>query len=326
MSQSCPLCGVAEHETVSGNDRHGNPLTTILCLGCGIITNDPIPNDEQLAAFYRTDYRKDYKGSVEPRMRQVWRNFGRLESHFIANRAIYADRKTCLDLGSGSGEFMYLAGALGIDCVGIEPNEGYANYTCDKLGLKVSNQTLEETSYDDGSFDLIRLSHVLEHMRDPVRSLKVLHRWLSEDGLLYIEVPNIELDAENKMQAKMFHFGHIFNFNPVTLRLAAGLAGFAEIEDSAARLSHSTCGFFKKDIHLFQKPDTLSQNAIRMKAAMDKHNSRTLPTPPEGSASARFISTLSMRIAELVNSRRYPDHLSIAAASAKRLKAALKSA
>lgn len=325
MNRRCALCGDNGHETVSKFDRHGKPLTTVLCMGCGSITNDPISSDEELAAFYSTDYRKAYKGSLEPRMRQVFRNFGRVENHLFRNRDIYAGRRKCLDLGSGSGEFMYLAKELDIECIGVEPNQGYAHYSREKLGLNILNQTLEDTNFADGSFDLIRLSHVLEHMRDPVRSLKVLRQWLSEDGVLYIEVPNIEVDAERKMQGKLFHFGHIFNFNPVTLRLAAGLAGFVEIEPSAMRLSRTTSGFFRKDTNDYQLPGALGENAIRLKALMNKHNSRTLPTPAESTPLKRFISRLSMRVGELVNACRYRDHVSIALASAKRLNARLKS-
>ncbi len=128
-SDPCRLCGETDHVVVSRTDCHGNALETVLCMGCGVITNDPIPSDEELAAFYRTDYRMQYKGAKKPRKRQVWRNFKRIESHFAVNRDMYAGHRTCLDLGSGSGEFMLMAEALGMDCIGIEPNEVYARYS-----------------------------------------------------------------------------------------------------------------------------------------------------------------------------------------------------
>lgn len=326
MNRPCALCGETKHEIVSEIDRHGNPLRTILCLGCGVITNSPIPSDVELTAFYRKDYRKHYKGSTEPSLRQVWRNLGRIEDHLLANREIYGDRKNCLDLGSGSGEFMFLAGAIGMNCIGVEPNEGYANYSREKLGLSVTNKTLEEMDFKEGSFDLIRLSHVLEHMRDPVRSLKVLNRWLSDDGLLFIDVPNIENEASHKMHGRMFHFGHIYNFNPMTLRLAAGLAGFAEIEQSAARLAHVTSAFFRKNHGTFLKPDGLLENANKTKRAMDAHNARTFPKPEKGNAITGFFSKLGVRINEITKSALYRSHRSIADASAKRLKDRLKNA
>ncbi len=312
MSKPCQLCGSTQHETVSDFDRHDKPLKTVICMGCGIITNEPIPTDAELAAFYRTDYRKDYKGAAEPRMRQVWRNFRRLEKHLTDNRDIYEGHRKCLDLGSGSGEFMFLAGKLGIGCTGVEPNVDYSAYCRDKLGLNVMTQTLEEARFADGSYDLIRLSHVLEHMRQPVRSLKLLHRWLSDDGVLYIEVPDIERDAELKMRGHIFHFGHIFNFNPVTLRLAAGMAGFEELPVSRTRLGSTTGGFFGKAKTPFVMPADLKDNAQRLKVAMDAHNSRTIPKPKQGTALGRLFSTVGLRLKEIMAARRFSTHRDIA--------------
>jgi 2-polyprenyl-3-methyl-5-hydroxy-6-metoxy-1,4-benzoquinol methylase len=320
MNSACLLCGTDKHHVVSEKDRHGNPLRTILCAGCGIITNDPIPSDEELANFYKKDYRTDYKGTPEPRMRQVWRNFGRMEQHMLENRDVYASGMKGLDLGSGSGEFMFLANAIGIQCQGIEPNEGYANYCRSKLGLNVANQTLEETVFAAKSFNLIRLSHVLEHMRDPVRSLKVLHNWLNDDGILYIEVPDIEAEAARKMHGKMFHFGHLYNFNPVTLRLATALAGFEELPQTASRLAKTTGVFFVKAKDAAAIPHHLAQNASAMKNAMDGHNERHLPKPKGGSAAGRLVAVVSMRLREMLQAQRFSQHREIADHFAARLK------
>ncbi len=320
MARACPLCSAIDHQVVSEKDRHGNPLRTILCMGCGIITNDPIPSDEELAAFYKKDYRTDYKGTPEPRMRQVWRNFARLEAHILANRDVYKAGMKCLDLGAGSGEFMFLAKSIGLDCTGVEPNEGYAEYCRKKLELDVANQTLEETNFADSSFDLIRLSHVLEHMRDPVRSLKVLHGWLKDDGILYIEVPDIEAEAAQKMPGTMFHFGHLFNFNPVTLRLAAGLAGFEELPQTAKRLGKSTGAFFRKAKSGAVLPTNLAANAAFMKAAMDGHNARHLPQPKSGSAIGRFVGTVATRTKEVLQALKFAEHRQIAYHFAAHLK------
>jgi SAM-dependent methyltransferase len=320
MANICPLCGATDHHLVSTKDRHGNALRTILCAGCGIITNDPIPTDDELATFYKKDYRTDYKGTPEPRMRQVWRNFDRMEQHMLANRLVYSSGMKCLDLGAGSGEFLFLANAMGMHSIGVEPNEAYAKYCHSKLGLEVASQTLEETRFADASFGLIRLSHVLEHMRDPVRSLKVLYDWLQADGILYIEVPDIEAEAARKMHGKMFHFGHIFNFNPVTLRLAAALAGFEELPQTAERLGASTGAFFVKKNGNAALPASLIANAAIMKLAMDGHNARQLPQPKGGSALGRFLKIVSLRLKEMIYARRFTNHRNIADHFAEELK------
>jgi SAM-dependent methyltransferase len=320
MPNACQLCGSDEFESVSERDRHGAPLKTVLCLGCGSITNDPIPGDDELAAFYRSDYRTQYKGAAQPRMRQIWRNFGRLRHHLADNRTFYAGKNNCLDLGSGSGEFMYMAGAIGIDCVGVEPNAGYAAYARETLGLNVLAQTLEETSFGDRQFDLIRLSHVMEHMRDPVRSLKVLRNWLADDGVLYIEVPNIRAEAAQKMRGKMFHYGHIFNFSPATFRAAAARAGFEEHPESRRRYREATGGFFTKGKAITQAEAANPDNARIMSAAMRAHNTRLLPEPENQSAIGRGFSSVKRRLSEIVAARRYTSPRAIADHFAAQLK------
>ncbi|MCU0830978.1 MAG: class I SAM-dependent methyltransferase [Rhizobiaceae bacterium] len=312
MAAPCPLCGGTEHEKVSSRDRHGNPLVSVLCLGCGVITNDPIPTDAELAAFYTRDYRKSYKGAAIPSKRQVWRNFGRLVAHFEANTGFYRAPITGLDLGAGSGEFLFLAKVKGLHFIGVEPNEDYAHYCRDMLGLDVRTNLLEELTFPEASFDMIRLSHVLEHMRDPVRSLKTLSSWLKPGGLLYIEVPQTDDEARRKLRGRMFHFGHIFNFDPFTLRLAAARAGLVEAPDAAARLAGTTGTFFVKGDAVSPPPDACRANAARARSFMADHNARTVPAPKDGNAVSRLVSTLAARSAEALAARRFKTHRAIA--------------
>lgn len=323
--EPCRLCGGLEKIPVSQKDRHGNPLETVLCAGCGVVTNRPIPNDEELATFYREKYRKEYKGLSTPRMRQVWRNFRRENAHIESHWEIYRNRKNCLDLGSGSGEFMFLLKSLGIKCLGVEPDQDYSAYCRERLGLDIRTQTLEETDFPDGSFDFIRLSHVLEHMPDPVRSLKTLQRWLADDGVLYLETPNIEAEAGRKIRGSMFHFGHIFNFNPFTLRLAAKGAGLQEAPECAAKLADATGTFFVKRAINELPLEGADINAKRMKTAMDEHNHRVIPKPTNESAAGRFFKMAGLRLSEIFASRKFSDHRSIAEHFGKKIVQSCKS-
>jgi SAM-dependent methyltransferase len=279
-------------------DRHGDPLTTVLCLGCGMVRNDPVPSEEDLAAFYRSRYRESYKGASEPRPRQIWRNFNRLNDHFLGFRDVYARGGQWLDLGAGSCEFTFLALRTGARVTAVEPHAGYAAYAARRLGVEVLQQRLEECSFPGPSFDLIRLSHVLEHMRDPVAALRRLAGWLRPEGVLYVEVPDIEADARNKLRGRLFHFGHIHNFNPVLLRHVAGLAGLVELPQTQAR-SAGRCGaFFVAGEGGAMDAAMLAANATRMQAAMAAHNARTLPAPKERTALGRFGTTLGLRLRE----------------------------
>lgn len=323
MAEGCVLCGATGTEVVSRMDRHGQPLVTVLCSGCGVLRNEPVPTAEELDRFYRKDYRESYKGATEPRLRQVWRNLERLKVHFIEFRDIYARGGDWLDLGAGSGEFTFLAKHLGAEMTAVEPNEGYAAYCREKLGLDVAGRTLEECNFPEGRFDLIRLSHVLEHMRDPVASLTTLRGWLRPGGVLYIEVPNIEAEARNKMPGRMFHYGHIYNYNPLALRHVAARAGLVECPETAARSAGRCAAFFTAGEGGLQRDEALIANANRMREAMRGHNSRRLPEPEEGTVLGRFLRTMSSRLREARAGQRMKTHRAIADAAAADLERSL---
>ena len=233
------------HEVVSEKDRHGAPLRTVICMETGLVRNDPIPGDEELAKFYSEDYRTSYKGAAKPRKRQIIRNFRRVAGHIRQFRDVLDPAKKVLDVGAGSGEFAYLMTELGKDVVGIEPNAGYAAYCREDLGLDIRTAHLAPDLFEAGQFDLIRLNHVLEHLNDPEKYLSMIAQWLAPGGVLYVEVPNIETYAREKSKGNMFHYGHIFNFNPWTLRTAAALAGLDEVPETMERCRDTTGVFFR---------------------------------------------------------------------------------
>lgn len=234
------------HEVVSETDRRGQALRTVICMETGLVRNDPVPADAELARFYVEDYRIAYKGAAKPRRRQILRNFRRVASHVRTFRDVYAAATRVLDVGAGSGEFAYLMERLDKRVKGVEPNVSYAAYCREELKLDVLTAHLAPDLFEPGQFDLIRLSHVLEHLNNPVKYLVQIASWLKPSGVLYVETPNIETDCREKSLGNLFHYAHIFNFNPWTLRACAGLAGLAEAPETAQRSAGATCVFFRR--------------------------------------------------------------------------------
>lgn len=260
------------HELVSETDRHGKPLRTLICMETGLVRNDPVPSDEELTQFYAEDYRIAYKGAAKPRRRQVLRNFRRAAEYVRTFRDVLEPAAHVLDVGAGSGEFAYLMTRLGKTVKGIEPNSAYATYCREALGLDVHTAHLSPDLFPPEQFDLIRLNHVLEHLNDPIAYLQQIAIWLKEPGLLYIEVPNIEVYCREKSRGGMFHYAHIFNFNPWTLRACAGLAGLTEAPETAQHTSGSTGVFFKRDVSAAQSIATENpENAQQVRAMIGAH-------------------------------------------------------
>jgi SAM-dependent methyltransferase len=135
-------------------------------------------------------------------------------------------------VGSGGGEFLYLLEKLGCDASGIEPNEGYAGYAKSEYQLNIKNGFLQNTQFEENSFDMVTLWHVFEHMDNPLDALKKIHSYLATNGVLVIEVPNVESACQ--WPGNTFHTAHLYSFNQLTLSRMAESAGFEMIEKLTA--------------------------------------------------------------------------------------------
>ncbi len=280
-------------------DRNGDPLETILCLGCGLVSHGAVPGNVELRNFYSKRYRLAYKGAWEPRRRQILRNFNYVSSFFDRHGDILRTAEKVLDVGSGSGEFLFFCKELDLDVVGIEPNERYAAFSRQKYGVDVRTGTLDDVSFDEKSFDFIRINHVLEHTNRPVDVLAKLRSWLTDDGVLFVAVPDIQRYATHKSGKNLFHSGHIFNFNSWTLRACAGLAGFSVISGE-----DSTKVLFRKDYAWTCADVANTGNAQRVQHALE--TSRSAAMVPR-----RMARKLLVHIREAQKALRYRDPVSI---------------
>lgn len=141
------------------------------------------------------------------------------------------DDSSFLDFGTGMGYFMHAVSAQFDTVVGTEINETRADFVRTKLGFEVywGIEHLRE-EFDTGSFDVVTMFHVLEHLPDPIRSLREIRDLLSSDGLLIIEVPNHEdwmLSISSAYTDFYYQDAHAWYFDPQTLRAALNKAGFS---------------------------------------------------------------------------------------------------
>ena len=219
----CNLCHGREVTVLSGRSRSGKPLRTVCCTGCGLVWSDPRPHDAR--RFYEDEYRLDYKQTFEPRPRHVLRA-GRVALDRAAKiRDLLARPRRALDIGSGGGEFAYLLATLGHDVHGVEPNRGYAQYAAREYGLDIQRGFVDEAELPEAGFDLVTIWHVLEHTEDPHAVLRRLRRALRPDGVLVVEVPNVEATCQSPRSS--FHEAHLYTFSPLTLEALARRAGLA---------------------------------------------------------------------------------------------------
>ncbi len=242
-SSQCNLCGSTEYEILSKIGRENEPLNTVICTKCGLVWSHPFPIDPYI--YYQKHYRIRYKGTHVPKKKHIFRAARAAVGRFNLLKHLLKPRWRVLEVGSGGGEFLYLLNKLGYDAFGIEPNEGYAEYAKNEYQLNIKTGFLQNTQFEENSFDMVTMWHVFEHMDNPADILKKIHSFLATDGLLVIEVPNVEAICSSPRNA--FHVAHLYNFNQSTLSRMAERVGFTVVEKSKPGDEGNIFQIFKKN-------------------------------------------------------------------------------
>ncbi len=219
----CDLCGGDQWRSIAHRDRKGNPLETGICTRCGLVSHLPLPDEAQIARYYAEAYRRDYHGESVPAARRVmraWRNGERIH-HLLAPHVVSGGR--VFEVGAGLGCTLKVFQHHGFRASGIEPNRDFNRYSRQSLRADVANRNLFETDAQE-AHDLVLLVHVIEHFRSPTRALMKIREFIREDGLLFVECPNVT--APFATFSRLFHFAHIHNFAPETLTALAAKCGF----------------------------------------------------------------------------------------------------
>ncbi len=227
----CNLCGSTDVDVVSSLDRDRKPLRTVICRECGLVWSDPRPVDAR--RFYEHEYRVQFKGAFNPKPKHVYRGGIVAIDRHEKIKGYLEGRSTLLDIGSGAGEFLYLMTQAGFKGIGIEPNLGYGGYSRDQYGVEVLPGFAQDHQFPAASFDTITMWHVLEHTEDPFRNIGLVKQWLKPDGLLVVEVPNVE--ATCLAPIHRFHIDHLYNFSRENLAAIGEKAG---LHCAEVRLSH----------------------------------------------------------------------------------------
>jgi SAM-dependent methyltransferase len=207
------------------------------CAGCGFgrIAGEFIPG--QVAAFYTEGYYTHVSPGDEGhasirlldrlRVHIAWRTDRGVDlspSEVVRSKPA----STLCDVGCGSGQAMSAFKQAGYDAVGIEPDPA-ARALAGRIGEVFAGtaEALPET-IAGREFDVVLLSHVLEHCIDPAAALRNVKRMLAPRGAAIIEVPNNgALGFE--MYGPTWFFAdiprHLQFFTESSLRKALGQAG-----------------------------------------------------------------------------------------------------
>jgi SAM-dependent methyltransferase len=229
----CPLCGgeratialILHDVLVRSTDA---PFPLARCAGCGLLRLHPSPDDATLAAAYPAQYAPFQRRGVSG-----WAKSG-LERRSVRKlRRYFGPPNAVLDVGCSTGVLLAAVRAAGNQRVtGVEPDRDAAGVARAR-GLDVRLGDLEAAGFADECFDTVVMSHALEHVRDPIATLREAARVLRPDGALLLWLPNAASLEARVLRTRWIGYDaprHLTTFDMATLTHALGCAGFSITE------------------------------------------------------------------------------------------------
>lgn len=218
--KSCPVCGNNTFQDIFSCKDYTvsqENFTLIKCQQCHFVITSPRPDDGTLGRYYLSEDYISHTNEAKSLIDKIYlvaRNYTLAwKRKLILKHTNRVDGKL-LDYGCGTGAFIHAATQDDWKTFGVEPSK-----EAREEAQRVTQTKLYESlkDIDAHNFDAITLWHVLEHVPDLNDLLQKLKSILSENGTMFIAVPNhLSWDGDNYKQywagydvpRHLWHFSH----------------------------------------------------------------------------------------------------------------------
>ena len=205
------------------------PFCTVVQEGNFCYT-DPYPSNEQLTEYYNSTYRAVRQEAPTSGYLKFMRARAKVQAEFINQGSGKNRFAAVLDIGSGCGTLLAELQNGADHLEGWEPDAKMSKYANDLFAnskIKFTNDLFVPGGTEQ-KFDLITMSHVLEHVPHPEDFLaKLRARHLNIGGCIFIEVPNDPLVwVQKQIQWQLRGFAHLNFFTEQNLSSLFAACGF----------------------------------------------------------------------------------------------------
>jgi SAM-dependent methyltransferase len=161
------------------------------CLSCGQVMQNPLPTPEQLSKAYSAEY-APYRPAWKETGWPLWKVLRELTTRRRMKRLRrYGKGSKLLEVGCGAGDFLHAAHRAGWDVSAVEYSAALADALRLELGFDVRAGELTPDLWQPGSFDVVALFSVIEHLRNPREALITASSYLKPGGAIFIQIPTL---------------------------------------------------------------------------------------------------------------------------------------
>jgi len=245
----CLLCTSSSSSRITAkNSVFGETFKIALCDECELYYFAKQPSKEFLDNFYTKKYfsqleKKKVISLLKSRFAKM-----RASSQYIhiQNHMGTVEGKSILEIGSADGTFLSLFKKNGWNIKGLELSDYMIKRAREKYNIVLEKTHILDVNPEVSSFNVIALSHVLEHMPDPITTLTHCKKLLSPAGLIFIELPYSPLPGETipEKLSEYLDTTHLFNFRPKSMTKLITKSGLELI--SIDRFFYTFPAVFKK--------------------------------------------------------------------------------
>ena len=167
-------------------------IHVIECASCGFKHVLPLPSQEELDALYQEEYYSSEKPQYLKHTEedQSWWEMTYRQYFDLFDKHLQKESPRLLEIGSGPGIFLKVGKERGWDVLGIEPSQ-QAIASSDQFDVPVVHDFFSAESVENlGTFDLIFMDTLLEHVPDPASTIDLCQSILNPGGLLCVISPN----------------------------------------------------------------------------------------------------------------------------------------
>lgn len=238
---NCPLCGTAEFVVLKKSDSISDEKLkqiyrsssdthlfeqVVRCNACSLVYLNPILDSKFIVDSYKDAIDDKFVTQNQYRIETFKRGFQEILV-FLGIESNFSKMRT-LDIGCAGGAFLKAVKDLGGNPVGVEPSKYLSDFARREYGVEVYSGILEEQDFGSGSFDIITMWDVVEHLTDPNQVFSDMRRIVKDQGYLVINYPDYSTLIAKIMGWKwpFWLSVHLTYFTPKTITRLIEANGF----------------------------------------------------------------------------------------------------